>query len=165
MRSNNLKRHMKVHLKSNENQNTTKRKCNEMDINDDVDALEKMLEEQTAKYNRKIALGKRVEKILKKGEVKQAALAKDMQEALDLYRNIEVYDEENESCVNGNYIIHKKGCICCKTMINDVSEYTFTGEKYLIEKRYTCETTNCVYLVTCGICNKHESMSKYERIV
>ena len=44
---------MKVHLKNNENQNTTKRKCNEMDINDDVDALEKMLEEQTAKYNRK----------------------------------------------------------------------------------------------------------------
>ena len=75
----NLKRHMKVHLKSNENQNTTKRKCNEIDINNYVDTLEKMLEEQTAKYNRKIALGKRVAKILKKGEVKQAALVKDMQ--------------------------------------------------------------------------------------
>ena len=97
---------MKVHLKSNENQNTTKRKCNEMDINDDVDALEKMLEEQTAKYDCKIDLGKRLKQILTKGEVKQAALSKDIQDALNLYRNNEVYDEENEGCLNGNYIFH-----------------------------------------------------------
>ena len=56
---------------------------------------------------------------------------------------------------NGKCIIHKKGCTCCKRMINGVSEYTctVTEEKYRIDGKYTSETTNCVYLVTCGICN------------
>ena len=40
-------------------------------------------------------------------------------------------------------------------LINGVSEYTstVTGEKYKIDGYYTCETNNCIYLVTCGICN------------
>ena len=40
-------------------------------------------------------------------------------------------------------------------MINGVSEYTstVTGEKYKIDGYYTYKTHNCVYLVTCGICN------------
>ena len=125
MRSNNLKRHTKVHIihtiedqsenseeiccdivndiidkmfdqedvnhptmkrklsDDNDDQSTIKRKCNEID----VEALEKMLKEETSEYNRKIDLGKAIEKILEKGEVKQAALSKDMQEALELYRN------------------------------------------------------------------------------
>ena len=59
------------------------------------------------------------------------------------------------SDVNGNFITHKEGCICCRRMINGVSEYTstVTGETYKIDGYYTCNTSNCIYLVTCGICN------------
>ena len=120
MRSNNLKRHTKVHIvhtaeiqvenseeifrdivndiidKMFEQENTVKddnhqttkrklsddkddqsvikRKCNEID----VEALEKMLKEETSEYDRKIDLGKAIEKILEKGEVEQAALSKDI---------------------------------------------------------------------------------------
>ena len=36
-------------------------------------------------------------------------------------------DEENDiSDVRGNFIIHKKGCTCCKRMIKGISEYTST---------------------------------------
>ena len=39
-------------------------------------------------------------------------------------------DEENDindvSGVNGNFIMHKEGCTCCKRMTNGVSEYTCT---------------------------------------
>ena len=51
----------------------------------DVDELRKMLIERTYKYNGKVALGEQVYKILGEGEVKQEALPKDMQEALELY--------------------------------------------------------------------------------
>ena len=68
-------------------QPSKKRKFNEIDD----EALEKMLEEQTVEYDRKIAfkiaLGKGVDEILGRGKVKQAALSKDMQGALCLYRH------------------------------------------------------------------------------
>ena len=51
----------------------------------DVDELRKTLIERTYKYNGKVALGEQVYKILGEGEVKQEALPKDMQEALELY--------------------------------------------------------------------------------
>ena len=121
MRSDAVKRHMKVHEKANkqicgevldgildkmfvQEESTTeikhddgehdaancqpskKRKFNEIDD----EALEKILKEQTVEYDRKIAfkiaLGKGVDTILREGEVKQAALSKDMQDALYLYR-------------------------------------------------------------------------------
>ena len=67
-------------------QPSIKRKFNEIDD----EALEKILKEQTVEYDRKIAfkiaLGKGVDTILREGEVKQAALSKDMQDALYLYR-------------------------------------------------------------------------------
>ena len=68
----------------------------------------------------------------------------------------DIKEEICDEAANGNFIIHKKGCTCCKRMINGISEYTstVTGEKYKIDGYYTCETTNCVYLVTCVICNK-----------
>ena len=48
------------------------------------------MKEQTVEYDCKIAfkiaLGKGVDTILREGEVKQAALSKDMQDALYLYR-------------------------------------------------------------------------------
>ena len=63
-----------------DDQPSIKRKFNEID--DKV--LRKMLIEQTAEYNRKVALGEKVYKILGKGDVKQRALSKDIQEALEL---------------------------------------------------------------------------------
>ena len=115
MRSDSVKRHMKVHEKPNkqicgevldmQEESTTeikhddgehdtanchpskKRKFNEIDD----EALEKILEEQTVDYDCKIAfkiaLGKRVDEILGRGKVKQVALSKDMQAALCLYRH------------------------------------------------------------------------------
>ena len=51
---------------------------------------------------------------------------------------------------------HNKGCICCRRIANDVSKYTSTVTKqsYKIDGNYTCQTNNCIYLVTCGICDK-----------
>ena len=122
MRSNNIIRHMKIHiihtLENNvlmcrellnemlnkvvepedhpttkrkfdggqytqDDQPSIKRKCGENMI--DVDELRKTLIERTDEYNRKVALGEQVYKILGEGEVKQGALPKDMQEALELY--------------------------------------------------------------------------------
>ena len=87
-------------------------------------------------HDRKLALGEAIEKILHKGEVKQAALSKDKQEALELYRNEDsennkenykgIEEEMYGEAANGNFIIHKKGCTCCKRMINGISEYTST---------------------------------------
>ena len=75
------------------NQSAAKRKCNEIDD----DELDKMLEEITIEYDRKIALGKRVYKILEREKVKECALPKDMQEALDIYRrNVEQFDEKEK---------------------------------------------------------------------
>ena len=53
-------------------------------------------------------------------------------------------------CVNGNFIT------CCRRMVNGVSKYTstVTGESYKIDGYYTCETNNCIYLVTCEICDE-----------
>ena len=45
------------------------------------------MKEETDKFDRKISLGESIENILYKDEVKQAALSKDKQEALELYRN------------------------------------------------------------------------------
>ena len=51
---------------------------------------------------------------------------------------------------------HKKGCNCCRRIANGVSKYTSTVTKqsYKIDGNYTCETNNCIYLVTCGICDE-----------
>ena len=96
MQSDYLKIHMKQHEKRNEGHPTRKRKleddddkliirrkCNEIDD----DELEKMLDEITVEYDHKIALGKRVYKIIERGKLRECALPKDMQNALNLYRN------------------------------------------------------------------------------
>ena len=48
---------------------------------DDNDALRKTMEEETAEYDRKIYLGKRVKEIVCEGKAKQAAFSKDLQDA------------------------------------------------------------------------------------
>ena len=63
---------------------------------------------------------------------------------------------------------HDKECFCCRRIANDVSKYTSTVTKqsYTIDGNYTCKTNNCIYLVTCGICEEQyvgkttRSMSK-----
>ena len=86
---------MKVHMNRKlDDKLVNKRKYNEID---DDDELEKMLEEITVEYDRKIALGKRVYKILEREKVKECALPKDLQEALDIYRrNVEQLDEKEK---------------------------------------------------------------------
>ena len=95
MRSDHLKRHMKVHVKRNETHSTTKIQYNEIDVS----ALRKMLEKETVGYKNKISLGKALDKILDEGKVMEAVFPKDMQNALNLYRNnmcVEVEESENE---------------------------------------------------------------------
>ena len=63
----------------------------------DYEDLEKIMKEETDEFDRKIALGEAIEKILHEGEVKQAALSKDKQESLQLYRrNVEQVNEEEK---------------------------------------------------------------------
>ena len=62
-----------------DNHPTSKRKCGDNMIDDDDEVLEKMLEEQTVEYDRKVDLGEKVYKILGEGDVKQSSLSKDMQ--------------------------------------------------------------------------------------
>ena len=72
------------------NNTTAKRKLDDNDNDNDeldLDALRKTLKEQTAEHDRILALGKGVDTILGEGEVKQTALSKDLQNALELYRN------------------------------------------------------------------------------
>ena len=77
------------------------------------------------------------------------------------FKRMEVVEDDEQNDISdayadiGNFIIHKKACTCCRRMSNGVSEYTstVTGETYKIDGYYTCNTSNCIYLVTCGICN------------
>ena len=58
---------------------------------------------------------------------------------VEMEKVIEVDDISDVRGVNGNFIIHKEGCTCCRRMINGVSEYTstVTGETYKIDGYYT----------------------------
>ena len=92
MRSDVVKRHMKVHAKRNETHPKTKIQYNEIDVS----ALRKMLEKETVGHKNKISLGKALDKILDEGKVMEAVLPKDMQNALNLYRNNIGVDVEME---------------------------------------------------------------------
>ena len=80
MRSNNLTRHMKVH----ETNSGSKRKHDEMEEDDD-ETLTKYLIEKTNEYKRKIALGKRVYRILGQGEVLEESLPEELKDILNIY--------------------------------------------------------------------------------
>ena len=79
MRSNNLTRHMKVH----ETNSGSKRKHDEMEEDDET--LTKYLIEKTNEYEKKIALGKRVYRILGQGKVLEESLPGVMKDALNIY--------------------------------------------------------------------------------
>ena len=95
MRSDVVKRHMKVHEKRNEDHPRRKRKleddddkliikrkCNEIDD----DELEKDMIKDNEEYIYKLALGEKVYKILCDGKVKQVSLSLERKEALNIYR-------------------------------------------------------------------------------
>ena len=71
------------------------------------------------------------------------------------YLDVNIHKNMSEKR-NGNFIIHDKLCTCCKRMTNKISEYTstVTRESYKIYDNYTCKSSNCIYLVTCRICDK-----------
>ena len=62
--------------------------------------------------------------------------------------------DQNNNQPAGNFKLHNTRCMCCSRMENEKTEYqsTKTGRKYRIKRHYTCQTTHCVYLVTCGLC-------------
>ena len=161
MRSNNIIRHMKIHIihtnennvlmcrelldemldkvveheqptrkrkldgdVTEDNHPTSKRKCGENMT--DVDELRKTLIERTDKYNRTIALGEQVYKILGEGEVKQGALPKDMQEALELYEK-----ENNDFDLYKDTALYPWQQECMKYINNksDREVYWIVGQK------------------------------------
>ena len=56
---------------------------------------------------------------------------------------------------SGNYKLHNSRCMCCLRMEDGKVKYlaTKTMRQYRIKRHYTCQTTFCVYVVTCGLCS------------
>ena len=54
----------------------------------------------------------------------------------------------------GNFKFHDGRCMCCLRMEDGKTKYlaTKTKRQYTIKRHYTCQTTFCVYVVTCGLC-------------
>ena len=54
----------------------------------------------------------------------------------------------------GNFKFHDGRCMCCIRMEDSKTRYmsTKTKQQYTIKRHYTCQTTFCVYVVTCGLC-------------
>jgi len=107
-----------------DDQPSIKRKCGDNMI--DVDELRKTLIERTYKYNGKVALGEQVYKILGEGEVKQEALPKDMQEALELYEK-----ENNDFDLYKDTALYPWQQECMKHINNksDREVYWIVGQK------------------------------------
>ena len=107
-----------------DDQPSIKRKCGENMI--DVDELRKTLIERTDEYNRKVALGEQVYIILGEGEVKQGALPKDMQEALELYEK-----ENNDFDLYKDTALYPWQQECMKYINNksDREVYWIVGQK------------------------------------
>ena len=118
------KRKFDVGQYTQHDQPNSKRHCTDNMIDDEV--LEKMLIEQTAEYDRKVALGEKVYKILGKGEVKQGALPKDMQEALELYEK-----ENNDFDLYKDTALYPWQQECMKHINNksDREVYWIVGQK------------------------------------
>ena len=118
---------------------------NEMNVDDeennDEKEMEKVIKEEMNEEESENEIDAEKEKVIKK----------------EMNVEDEKNNEENDisNNVNGNFITHNEGCICCRRMINGVCKYTstVTGESYKIDGYYMCNTSNCIYLVTCTICD------------
>ena len=63
--------------------------------------------------------------------------------------------ESNESGpMAGNFRLHNKRCMCCERMEDGKTKLlsSKTKREYQIKRHYTCQTTFCVYVLTCQIC-------------
>ena len=62
--------------------------------------------------------------------------------------------DQNNHQPAGNFKLHNTRCMCCSRMENEKTEYqsSKTKKKKKIKRHYTCQTTYCVYLVSCDLC-------------
>ena len=63
-------------------------------------------------------------------------------------------DGQNNGPPAGNYKFHHKRSMCCERMEDGKTTLTSTRTKreYRIKRHYTCQTTYCVYVLTCSLC-------------
>ena len=54
----------------------------------------------------------------------------------------------------GNFKLHSKRCMCCDRMEDGKNKLlsSKTKREYKIKRHYTCQTTHCVYVLTCALC-------------
>ena len=54
----------------------------------------------------------------------------------------------------GNFKLHSKRCMCCERMEDGKTKLVSskTKREYKIKRHYTCQTTFCVYVLTCKLC-------------
>ena len=54
----------------------------------------------------------------------------------------------------GNFKLHDKRCMCSERMVDGKTELlsTKTKREYKIKRHYTCQSTWCIYVLTCKIC-------------
>jgi hypothetical protein len=73
------------------------------------------------------------------------------------FREDDALDEQQpvSSLPRGNFKFHNSRCMCCLRLEDGKTKYsaTKTGRQYSIKRHYTCQTTYCVYVVTCGLCS------------
>ena len=73
------------------------------------------------------------------------------------FREDDGLDEQQPvpSLPSGNFKFHNSRCMCCLRLEDGKTKYSATKTKrqYSIKRHYTCQTTFCVYVVTCGLCS------------
>ena len=73
------------------------------------------------------------------------------------FREDDLQDEQQpfQSLPSGNFKLHNSRCMCCLRLEDGKKVYSATKTKrqYRIKRHYTCQTTYCVYVVTCGLCS------------
>ena len=73
------------------------------------------------------------------------------------FREDDGLDEQQpvQSLPSGNFKLHNSRCMCCLRLEDRKTMYsaTKTRRQYRIKRHYTCQTTYCVYVVTCGLCS------------
>ena len=55
---------------------------------------------------------------------------------------------------HGNFKLHNKRCKVCERMTDGKTKWKSnkTGRQYNINRHYTCNTSNCIYLGECILC-------------
>ena len=55
----------------------------------------------------------------------------------------------------GNFKFHNNRCMCCNRMDNGKTSLVSskTKREYKVKRHYTCQSTYCVYVLTCKLCS------------